>query len=49
MDMLIVGSFFFFIFKILFLSLTGDKKVNVLATASIDKKVKLWAAPPLPS
>lgn len=28
---------------------TGDKKVNVLATASVDKKVKLWAAPPLPS
>lgn len=28
---------------------TGDKKVHVLATASVDKKVKLWAAPPLPS
>ncbi|KAL6965013.1 hypothetical protein U1Q18_036069 [Sarracenia purpurea var. burkii] len=27
--------------------LMGDKKALVLATASIDKKVKLWAAPPL--
>lgn len=27
----------------------GDKKSLVLATASVDKKVKLWAAPPLPS
>lgn len=26
---------------------SGDKKVLVLATASVDKKVKLWAAPSL--
>lgn len=26
---------------------TGDKQVLVLATASVDKKVKLWAAPSL--
>ncbi|KAF8032394.1 hypothetical protein BT93_D1341 [Corymbia citriodora subsp. variegata] len=25
----------------------GERKVDVLATASVDKKVKLWAAPPL--
>ncbi|KAI6702656.1 hypothetical protein NL676_011792 [Syzygium grande] len=25
---------------------TGDRRVDVLATASVDKKVKLWAAPP---
>ncbi|XP_030535321.1 transducin beta-like protein 2 [Rhodamnia argentea] len=26
---------------------TGDRRVDVLATASVDKKVKLWAAPAL--